>query len=276
MKVINNSSQKFKLLTNHIYLQASYIRHMLLLLLLLCGGAGSAAWAASYQYTYIVINFDHEISTQAKDTQAEGGTPVIPTVIKTNLVSTYHYWAVGDVTQSGTTYTVNGGASELASLPSSNATIYVTYDYDNASSPIDLSGETIYYIKDTNPNNTSQVHYLTYNKKYGSADWRTDGSTNGDDNFGDNDKERQWVYEGNDPYKIYLRNVYRRDAGENSYLRSNLGKNATPASNGDLRYGTQTRNNLFNTYFFDTSNHIVAANNTYKWENNTFLDNRRR
>ncbi len=269
MKVINNSSQKFKLLTSHIYLQASYIRHMLLLLLLLCGGAGSVAWAASYQYTYIVINFDHEISTQAKETQAEGGTPVIPTVIKTNLVSTYHYWAVGDVTQSGTTYTVKGGASELASLPSSNATIYMTYDYDNASSPIDLSGETIYYIKDTNPNNTSQVHYLTYNKKYQSADWRFDGSTNGDDNFGDNDKERQWVYEGNDPYKIYLRNVYRRDAGENSYLRSNLGKNVTPTSNGDLRYGTQTRNNLFNTYFFDTSNHIVAANNTYKWENNT-------
>ena len=120
-----------------------------IVLLLLLGSVINVALGADYQYTYMVINLSGEIATQAKATQTAGTTPAIPDVIKNRLVSNdkYHYWAAGDVTQSGNTYTVNGGASELTELPTSTATIYVTYDYDNASSPIDLSGNTIYYIK---------------------------------------------------------------------------------------------------------------------------------
>ncbi len=250
-----------------IFSKALKALRVYLLLLLLCV-MSSTAWGANYQYTYIVINLSGEIATQAKATQEEGGTPVIPDVIKTNLVSTYHYWADSNVTQSGTTYTVNNPADELASLPASNATIYVTYVYDNASSPIDLSGNTIYYIKDQDKNDPTKVHYMTFNKKWTSADWRTDGSTNADDNFGDNDKERQWVYEGNDPYKIYIRNVYRRDAGADSYIRSDLAKGKFE-DNNNVRYDGLTTDKLFNTFFFDNENHIVAANNVYNWNGTT-------
>ncbi len=232
----------------------------------------SEVWAASYQYTYYVVNLSGEIATQARITQEAGTAPAIPTVIKTNLVAegNYHYWAASDVTQSGTTYTVKDGANELTELPSNNSTttIYVTYVYDKESSPIDLSGETIYYIKDQDKNDPTKVHYMTFNKKWTSADWRTDGSTNADDNFGDNDKERQWVYEGSDPYKIYIRNVYRRDDNKDSYLRSDLAKGKFE-DNNNVRYGGLTTTYLFNTFFFDTDGHIVAANNVYKWENNT-------
>lgn len=273
------------------------LRTITLLTLFLLSIVTNKVWAADYQYTYMVINQSKEIATQAKATQAAGVTPEIPTVIQNQLVTNYHYWSATAVTQSGTTFTVNDGASELASLPSDNATIYVTYDYDPESSAIDLSGNTIYYIKDTSPLYSTNLHYLTFDKAYGSADWRTDGSTNSNDNFGDNDKERQWVYEGNDPYKIYIGNVYVRDtlqaiynrddltesektalrlalakgsttnAPIGYYLRSGLGKNDWK-DEGDLRYSGTTTDKLFNTFFFDTSNHIVAAGNTYRWENN--------
>lgn len=272
-----------------------------IVLLLLLGSVINVALGAEYQYTYMVISLDHEIATQAKATQTAGTTPAIPDVIKNRLVSNdkYHYWAAGDVTQSGNTYTVTGGASELTELPTSTATIYVTYDYDNASSPIDLSGNTIYYIKDSNPDNASQVHYLTFNQRYGSADWRVDGSTNTDDNFNDNDKKRQWFYEGDDPYKIYIGNVFVRDtlqaisnrddltdsekealrkalakdnpnanAPTGYFLRSDLAKGSF-ADNNNIRYAGKTTTKLFNTFFFDNGGHTVAAGNTYRWESNT-------
>ncbi len=244
------------------------LRTITLLTLFLLSIVTNKVWAVDYQYTYMVINLSKEIATQAKATQAAGNTPEIPTVIQNQLVTNYHYWSEAAVTQSGTTFTVNDGASELASLPSDNATIYVTYEYNNASSPIDLSGNTIYYIKDQDKNDPTKVHYMTFNKKWTSADWRTDGSTDAGDNFGDNDKERQWVYEGNDPYKIYIRNVYRRDAGADSYLRSDLDKGKFE-DNNNVRYGGLTTTKLFNTFFFDKENHIVAANNVYNWNGTT-------
>ena len=254
-------------------------RHFLLLLLIMLGGMMNMAWAANYQYTYMVINLSGEIATQAKATQEEGGTPVIPDVIKSYLLhdigesavgkaGTYSYYTLDQFDVVDNIYTLKESPTELTTLPSANTTIYVKYTYDNASSSIDLSGNTIYYIKDQDKNDPTKVHYMTFNKKWTSADWRTDGSTNADDNFGDNDKERQWVYEGNDPYKIYIRNVYRRDAGADSYVRSDLDKGKFE-DNNNVRYGGLTTTKLFNTFFFDTSGHIVAANNVYNWQNNT-------
>ena len=63
-----------------IFSKALKALRVYLLLLLLCA-MSSTAWGANYQYTYIVINLSGEIATQAKATQAESGTPVIPDVI---------------------------------------------------------------------------------------------------------------------------------------------------------------------------------------------------
>lgn len=245
-------------------------RHITILILLLLGCLFSKALAADYHY--YVINLSGEIATQARATQPEGSEPTIPDVIKSYLIDdnagSYSYYTVDQFDISGTTYKLKASPTVLSVLPSENTNIYVKYTYDNSKSAIDLSGNTIYYIKDQDKNDPTKVHYMTFNKKWTSADWRTDGSTNADDNFGDNDKERQWVYEGNDPYKIYIRNVYRRDAGADSYLRSDLDKGKFE-DNNNVRYGGQTTTKLFNTFFFDNENHIVAANNVYNWNGTT-------
>lgn len=279
-------------------------RHITILILLLLSSMANTAWGASYQYTYYVVNLSGEIATQAKATQEAGTTPVIPDVIKSSLLAdgtagTYSYYTLDQFDVASNIYTLHESPTSLAALPSAATNIYVKYTYNNASSSIDLSGETIYYVKDQDKNDPTKVHYMTFNKKWGSADWRTDGSTNADDNFGDNDKERQWVYEGNDPYKIYIGNVYVRDtlqaisnrddlleseknklrlalAKENPsanaptgyYLRSDLDKGKFE-DNNNVRYGGLTTTKLFNTFFFDTDGHIVAANNVYDWKNNT-------
>lgn len=248
-------------------------RHITILILLLLSSMANTAWGASYQYTYYVVNLSGEIATQAKATQEAGTTPVIPDVIKSSLLAdgtagTYSYYTLDQFDVASNIYTLHESPTSLAALPSAATNIYVKYTYNNASSSIDLSGNTIYYIKDQDKNDPTKVHYMTFNKKWTSADWRTDGSTNADDNFGDNDKERQWVYEGNDPYKIYIRNVYRRDAGADSYLRSDLDKGKFE-DNNNVRYGGQTTTKLFNTFFFDNENHIVAANNVYNWNGTT-------
>lgn len=255
-----------------IFSKALKALRVYLLLLLLCA-MSSTAWGANYQYTYIVINLSGEIATQAKATQEEGKMPVIPDVIKSSLLDNgtagiYSYYTFEQFNVASNIYTLKESPTALATLPSANTTIYVKYTYDNALSSIDLSGNTIYYIKDQDKNDPTKVHYMTFNKKWTSADWRTDGSTNADDNFGDNDKERQWVYEGNDPYKIYIRNVYRRDAGADSYIRSDLDKGKFE-DNNNVRYGGLTTTKLFNTFFFDNENHIVAANNVYNWNGTT-------
>lgn len=245
---------------------------VLLLLLLSC--LFSKALAADRQYTYYVINLSGEIATQAKATQAEGSAPEIPDVIKSKLINgtagEYRYYNVDQFNVANNIYTLKASPTVLSVLPSENTNIYVKYTYDNSKSAIDLSGNTFYYFKDEKPGDPTKVHYMTYNKKYQSADWRFDGSTNGDDNFGDDDRERQWFYEGEDPYKIYIGNVYVRDVlKKDAYLlRSDLPKGKFE-DNNNVRYGAKTVNNLFNTYFFDSDGHIVAANNVYQWNSNT-------
>lgn len=274
-------------------------RVFLLLLFMLCS-MGSTVWGANYTYIYQVIDLSGGLATKAQVTQEGGSAPSIPEIIKSSLVpiGNYSYYTSANFDVSGSTYTLKDGATPLETLPNNNTTIYVKYTYDNTTSSIDLSGNTIYYIKDTNPSNASQVHYLTFNKKYGSGDWRLDGSTDTNDNFSDNDKERHWVFEGNDPYKIYVGNVYLRDtlaaiynrtdltdsekealrkklatdnpntnAPTGYFLRSDLAKNAAMADNNNVRFAGKTTEKLFNTFFFDTSGHIVAANNVHKFDN---------
>ena len=270
---------------------------MMLLLLLPLSLLTGKTWAADYTYIYQVVDLSGGLATKAQVKQAGGSAPSIPTVIKNRLVGdgNYSYYTEDQFTISGNTYTLKDGAVALTTLPATdNTTIYVKYTYDNTTSAIDLSGNKIYYIKDTNQKDATKVHYLTFNYKYGSGDWRVEGSTNADANFNDNDKERHWFFYGNDPYKIYIGNVYLRDTitainnlditdSEKSkairalskdnavtgyYLRSDLAKGKFE-DNNNIRFAGTTTDRLFNTFFFDSEYHIVAANNVYQWNNNT-------
>ncbi len=221
-------------------------------------------------YTYKVIAKDGTIATTAQVTSADGVSPEIPEVISTSLLSLsdYHYYAAADVTESAGIYTVNGGATEMTALPTSNAVVYVTYDYNNATSPIDLSGSKVYYIKDTDPETPANCSYLGYDSGSGwqSASWLNE------ERWRTADRRRQWVFEGEDPYKIYLKNIYVQTVSGYSdtkaYVRSGL---TTSQWDDDMniRFDVKDNSYKYNTFFFNTDNHIVAANNVWKYENNT-------
>ena len=252
-------------------LTARLPKALLTLLLLLAGGAVNGAWAADHTYTYQVVDLSGGLATKAQVTAAGGTVPSIPDVIRTNLVTRYHYWATGSVTVVGNTYTVNGGASELGTLPEADATVYVTYDYDNSTSPIDLSGTKVYYVKDGDPADEQNCHYLSlqYGNNWISPSWVIEDEI-------DIDSKRQWRFEGGDPYKIYFRNIYAETysplynnaATAGPYMRSDLSAGSFSDSD-NVRFGPKDTDKLFNTYFIDTNGYIVAANNVWNLNGTT-------
>lgn len=238
--------------------------------LIVCA-AGSKVKATDFTYTYQVIDLSGGLATKAQVTAAGGATPSIPGVIRTNLVTGYHYWATESVTVSGGTYIVNGGASELANLPEGDATIYVTYDYNNSTSTIDLSGTKVYYVKDGDPTDEQNCHYLSlqYGSGWISPSWVVEDEI-------DVDSKRQWRFEGGDPYKIYFRNIfaetysplYTNAATAGPYMRSDLSTGKFE-DNNNVRFGPKNTDKLFNTYFIDTNGYIVAANNVWNLNGTT-------
>lgn len=239
------------------------LRTALMLLLLFAGGMMTGAWAADYTYTYQVVDLTGGFATQAQVTAAEGGAPAIPDIIKTDLVTAFHYYTADQFDVDGSTYTLKNTATELTNLPAANTTIYVKYEYDNSTSPLDLTGMKVYYIKDTDPNDANNCHYLSFDTQWISASWVVEADI-------DIDSKRQWKFEGGDPYKIYLKNIfaitYSGLSSSGPYLRSDLAPGKFE-DNNNVRFGPQTTDKLFNTYFINTANHIVAANNVYRYEN---------
>lgn len=241
-----------------------------MLFLLVMGTAFNVVYADN-TYTYQVIDLSHGLATKAQVTATAGTTPALPEVIRTNLVSGYHYWAADDITIDGSSYTVRGGATALTSLPEGNATIYVTYDYNNASSSVDLSGAKVYYVKDGDPTDEQNCHYLSlqYGSGWVSPSWVVEDEI-------DVDSKRQWRFEGGDPYKIYFRNIfaetysplYTNAATAGPYMRSDLSAGSFGDSN-NVRFGPKNTDKLFNTYFIDTNGYIVAANNVWNLNGTT-------
>lgn len=149
-----------------------------LLTLLLLGGVANSAWAKvtyhilSLPMTTKQLNGDNHQAGTLVDFRTNVRVEVLrcvsstltvglPTEYKSPLVTTYHYYSSDNITKSGTTQQLYGynnttyyfytikGSSANEDVPENQLTagnscddnidIYVTYDYDNASSPIDLS-----------------------------------------------------------------------------------------------------------------------------------------
>ncbi len=150
-----------------------------LIILLLC----MAVEANAATYTYYVLNKKGEATLWCEVIdQNAGKEPSLPNWMRSPLVKKYHYWLSSSCTK-GTTarsnvseytfiqgdnnttsdnlkysWTVNNNATELETLPSSNCTIFVTYDVvddftiniEGKNVPIDLTGKTYYNIQDVN------------------------------------------------------------------------------------------------------------------------------
>ena len=243
---------------------------LLMPLLLLVGGLMNGVWADNY--TYQVVDLSNKLATKAQVSATAGSTPEIPDVIKNRLVTTYHYWPSSAFTDSNSDGIFEKvGNAELATLPAGDATVYVTYDYDNSTSLIDLSGTKVYYVKDGDPADEQNCHYLSlqYGNNWISPSWVIEDEI-------DVDSKRQWRFEGGDPYKIYFRNIfaetysplYTNAATAGPYMRSDLSAGSFEDSN-NVRFGPKDTDKLFNTYFIDTNGRIVAANNVWNLSGTT-------
>ena len=235
-----------------------------LLTLLLLGGAVNKAWAHKITYHVLTLPFttyqDDGTTPYVSDIRTEairvfvtnGSTVALPDQFKSPLATDYTYYASGDVTKSGTaqaiyknhgtkyfTYTINGGATPLTpgSSVSEDCDIYVTYSYDNATSPIDLNGGMAYNISIGNGflafNRGRNNRVAVVPKDHVSAEqlvsedfvyvnvsdvpnlkdktyWKSNDNKNSEAEV----KSQFYFlfkYEGNDPYNIIIRTAYNKD-----------------------------------------------------------------
>ena len=235
-----------------------------LLTLLLLGSVTNEAWAYNITYHVLTLPFttyqDDGTTPNVSDIRTEairvyvtnGSTVELPDQFKSPLATDYSYYASTDITKSGTaqaiyknnatkyyTYTIKDGATPLtpSSSISGDCDIYVTYSYNNTTSPIDLSGGTSYNIsigdgflafnrgrnnrvavvpKDhvsaeqlvsedfvyVNVSNVANLKDKTY--------WKS-----GDNKNPEAEVKSQFhflfKYEGNDPYNIIIRSAYNKD-----------------------------------------------------------------
>jgi len=160
------------------------------------------------------------------DFMQEGGdAPSLPDLIKSPLAYNYQYHA--SATENGTVIrdlpnnnyeTVYTAGPELSLLPYGETTVYVTYDYDNGSSPIDLSGLVKYNI-------SSGEHYVgAKDESIAKSNYYRHQLQNIDspDKTILATKNYIWRLTGNDPYNLQVSNLacpetYTRDSNTTSY-----------------------------------------------------------
>lgn len=248
---------------NH-HTHSAFLRPLVTLLLLLC----MAVEANAYTYTYYVLNKKGEATLWYKVTnQTAGKEPSLPNWMRSPLVEKYHYWAQSSLTQgtvartNATEYsysdgskktlnelkypwTVNGGASEMEELPSSDSNIFVTYDVKvdltmnirDKNVTIDFTGQTLYNMQDvfgwyifvdkdkltTDKIDTSTdklMNQVISMPMDGSKTWAADrGITEVSDH------QLLWTFhsENNDPYDVQIKNVaVCVDAGHSDFVLAN-------------------------------------------------------
>jgi len=171
--------------------QTSAVRLLLLVLLFLMGGMVNGAWATDY--TFHVIALDGTEVLQR--TISESGTPTIASkfvyrtnnqMLKSPLIedNNYKFWDKNPNT--------NNDAVQLTNFASDKTDIYVTYTYyANYSGTFDLNGEYTYAFWNNNcydyDNNGSLARTTTSSFSYFYETYL-------------------WTFEGNDPYKVKIKN----------------------------------------------------------------------
>ncbi len=256
--------------------QYRFIIRTLLMMFLLLAGAANQAWAYNVTYHVLTLPFTtyendgetpyfSDIRTEAIRVFVNGSTVALPDQFKSPLATGYTYYASDDVTKSGSaqtiyknhgtkyfTYTINGGATPLTpgSSISEDCEIYVTYSYDNATSPIDLNGGMTYNIsmgdgflafnrgrnnrvavvpkdhvsaeqlvsEDFVYVNVSDVKNLK-DKTY----WKSNDNKN-DETEVKSQFYFLFKYEGNDPYNITIRTAYNKDTHYIEKWASDIGQ----------------------------------------------------
>ena len=137
--------------------------------------------AANYRYTYHVIDNDGNEAVAVPRRQAEGAAPDMPVGFRSPLVEQYTYY--NDATL----------GTELTSLPSGDADVWVRYTVKNAPQ-VDLNGDTWYNMK---------VNGVYFGRSSGAAAGSFFKS-----NSLSNNPDQLWRLTGNDPYNVKVRHYH--------------------------------------------------------------------
>lgn len=234
-----------------------WILHITLIFaLLLVGGVANEAWG---KVTYHILtlpfntyNDDHsprfvnDIRVEALRCTSDELTVELPDYFKSPLAENFTYYAEADVTVSASrsriyqyitttydTYAINPGAIPLTpgAAIADNSHIYVTYTYNNATSPIKLDGSVDYNIvlgnrflcfnKARNNRVGAILATNVTNENLISTDF-TYVTTNGFDSS--HEFHFRFWYIGNDPYNITIQTSY---VGDGTFRESDKALNKT-------------------------------------------------
>ena len=169
---------------------------------------------------YVIDNTKHRVAirytidaTGDNALTAEGGDrPQIPDLIKSPLAYNFKYYSQADINGSGAfaTYAIKG--DELQAFGYTDQEVYITYDYDNANSQLDLNGQVKYTISLGDnymgrPDNTTNAWAPVSNYKL-TGDSNADKTKLGDKDF-------LWKLTGTDPYRVHIYNMTANPRTEN-------------------------------------------------------------
>lgn len=219
--------------------------------------------AAQVQFLGIPVKVYYAVLSKTKgwvaikgDFIQEGGDkPNLPDLLRSPLAYDYKYY--GTATEAGKvstksnpdktlmTYSVDG-LTELAELPYEETTVYVTYDFDNTNSLLDLNGQVKY-----NVSYNDNYAYLggTLSGK-SSFNGYSIGSTKQPTKEQSATKAYLWQLRGNDPYNVVLTNL-NHPSGAAAHLAS---------TNNFYNNGGHTTTPYVGTEF--TGNYIVLNGST--------------
>ena len=198
-------------------------RSVLTLLLLLAGGMAGGAWATNYNYTYIIINRSNKEAIRYTTSQTAGDPVDMPKYLKSPMTLTYHYYDSSSFTDDGSGNYTQNTLTPISTLPSSVATIYVTYD-DYTGSEFDLSRGKQYNISWLGTDGSTH-HYLypyAINNASNSSEYMAfwqDGNSNISSRSLTNSHHLYELYSANnDPYDIKIYNYGYALSSNNHYI----------------------------------------------------------
>lgn len=196
-----------------------YFTAILMTMLMLLTAQG--AWA--YNYTYIVINKSNkEAIRYTVSDQTAGTAPSIPKYIKSPMTLTYHYYDSSSFTDDGSGNYTQNTLTTLATLPSSAATVYVTYD-NYAGSEFNLSRGKQYHISWLSTDGSTKYYMWPTAVNSAANDftqfcfWEDGNSQIASRNLTDNHKMYDFYSANNDPYDITIYN-YGYEVANNDHF----------------------------------------------------------
>lgn len=177
-------------------------------------------------YYAVVSNETQKIAIIGDFWQEGGDKPELPSLLRSPLAYNYTYYNGDMVTSNDKDKTFNIETMTKADeLPYETSTIYVSYEFNNANSLLDLSGVVKY-----------QISWNDYYMKRNSDN--KVGSHKDPSNTDLSDNNYLWILQGQDPYNATVHNLGSSNIKGTHLEYSNEFGTGTPRTNADVWVGS--------------------------------------